>query len=103
MQVQPGEALILTLTTKGCAPGNAIAIYCGNTIVTGRFDVVQNIPEENRYTVNGTPGTGSLCVKLNGVRALTFYRDYWFICRGRFHVADTAMLPLVARGEDWPQ
>lgn len=84
VQVQPGEALILTLTTKGCAPGNAIAIYCGNTIVTGRFDVVQNIPEENRYTVNGTPGTGSLCVKLNGVRALTFYRDYWFIVAGAF-------------------
>ena len=86
VQVQPGQALVLTLTTIGCAPGNAITIYCGNMIVTGRFDVVQNISEEDRYTVNGAPGAGRLCVKLNGVRALTFYRNYWFIVAGAFVV-----------------
>ena len=85
-QVQSGEALTLTLTTTGCAPGNAITIYCGDTIVTGRFDVVQNISETDRYTVNGTPGAGRLCVKVNGVRALTFYRDYWLIISGAFAV-----------------
>lgn len=85
-QVQSGEALTLTLTTTGCAPGNAITIYCGDTIVTGRFDVAQNISEADRYTVNGTPGAGRLCVKVNGVRALTFYRDYWLIISGAFAV-----------------
>ena len=85
-QVQSGEALTLTLTTTGCASGNAITIYCGNTIVTGRFDVAQNISEADRYTVNGTPGTGRLCVKVNGVRTLTFYRDYWLIISGAFVV-----------------
>lgn len=85
-QVQSGEALTLTLTTTGCAPGNAITIYCGDTIVTGRFDVVQNILEADRYTVNGTPGIGRLCIKVNGVRTLTFYRDYWFIVSGAFAV-----------------
>lgn len=83
-QVQSGEALTLTLTTTGCAPGNAITIYCGDTIVTGRFDVAQNISEADRYTVNGTPGAGRLCIKVNGVRTLTFYRDYWFIVAGAF-------------------
>ena len=85
-QVQSGEALTLTLTTTGCAPGNAITIYCGDTIVTGRFDVVQNILEADRCTVNGTPGIGRLCIKVNGVRTLTFYRDYWFIVSGAFAV-----------------
>lgn len=85
-QVQSGEALTLTLTTTGCAPGNAITIYCGDTIVTGRFDVAQNILEADRYTVNGTPGIGRLCIKVNGVRTLTFYRDYWFIVSGAFAV-----------------
>lgn len=85
-QVQSGEALTLTLTTTGCAPGNAITIYCGDTIVTGRFDVAQNISEADRYTVNGTPGAGRLCVKVNGVRTLTFYRDYWLIISGAFAV-----------------
>ena len=85
-QVQSGEPLTLTLTTTGCAPGNAITIYCGDTIVTGRFDVAQNILEADRYTVNGTPGIGRLCIKVNGVRTLTFYRDYWFIVSGAFAV-----------------
>ena len=86
VQVQSGEPLTLTLTTTGCAPGNAITIYCGDTIVTGRFDVAQNILEADRYTVNGTPGIGRLCIKVNGVRTLTFYRDYWFIVSGAFAV-----------------
>lgn len=83
-QVQAGEPLILTLTTTGCTPGNAVAVYCGNTIVTGRFDIVQNISEADRYTINGAPGTGRLCVRINGVRVLTFYRDYWLIVGGAF-------------------
>lgn len=86
VQVQSGEPLTLTLTTTGCAPGNAITIYCGDTIVTGRFDVAQNILEADRYTINGTPGIGRLCIKVNGVRTLTFYRDYWFIVSGAFAV-----------------
>ena len=86
VQVQSGEPLTLTLTTTGCAPGNAITIYCGDTIVTGRFDVAQDILEADRYTVNGTPGIGRLCIKVNGVRTLTFYRDYWFIVSGAFAV-----------------
>lgn len=86
VQVQSGKPLTLTLTTTGCAPGNAITIYCGDTIVTGRFDVVQNILEADRYTVNGTPSIGRLCIKVNGVRTLTFYRDYWFIVSGAFAV-----------------
>lgn len=85
-QVRSGEPLTFTLTTTGCASGNAVAIYCGNMIVTGRFDVAQNIPETGRYTVNGTPGIGRLCVKINGIQVLTFYRDYWLIVGGTFVV-----------------
>lgn len=83
-QVQAGDPLTLTLTTTGCAPGNAITIYCGDTIVAGRFDIVQSISEADRYTINGVPGTGKLCVKVNCIRTLTFYRDYWLIIGGAF-------------------
>lgn len=83
-QVQAGDPLTLTLTTTGCKPGNAITIYCGDTIVAGRFDIVQSISETERYTVNGAPGTGRLCIKINGIRGLTFYRDYWLIIGGMF-------------------
>ena len=83
-QVQAGDPLTLTLTTTGCMPGNAITIYCGDTIVAGRFDIVQSISEPDRYTINGVPGAGKLCVKVNCIRTLTFYRDYWLIIGGAF-------------------
>lgn len=83
-QVQAGDPLTLTLTTTGCMPGNAITIYCGDTIVAGRFDIVQSISEADRYTINGVPGAGKLCVKGNCIRTLTFYRDYWLIIGGAF-------------------
>ena len=79
-----GETLTLTLTTTGCAPGNAVTIYCGNTVTAGRFDIAQTITDADRYTVNGEMGIGKLCVKASGVRTLTFYRDYWFIIAGAF-------------------
>lgn len=40
-----GETLIMTMTTQGCFPGNAITVYVGNTVTTGRFDIVQNISD----------------------------------------------------------
>lgn len=83
-QVQAGDPLTLTLTTTGCKPGNAITIYCGDAIVAGRFDIVQSISEADRYTINGVPGAGKLCVKVNCIRTLTFYRDYWLIIGGAF-------------------
>lgn len=83
-QVQAGDPLTLTLTTTGCMPGNAITIYCGDTIVAGRFDIVQSISEADRYAINGVPGAGKLCVKVNCIRTLTFYRDYWLIIGGAF-------------------
>ena len=83
-QLQAGDPLTLTLTTTGCMPGNAITIYCGDTIVAGRFDIVQSISEADRYTINGVPGAGKLCVKVNCIRTLTFYRDYWLIIGGAF-------------------
>lgn len=86
LRVKSGEPLTLTLTTSGCTPGNAVTIYCGDTIMTGRFDIAQNISEDDRYTVDGTLGVGRLCIKVNGVRTLSFYRDYWLIISGAFVV-----------------
>lgn len=81
-----GEELILTLTTTGCTPGNAVTFYCGNTVTTGRFDIVQNIADADRYTINGEMGLGKLCVKVCGVQSLSFYGDYWLIVAGAFGV-----------------
>lgn len=86
LETKRGETLTLTLTTTGCAPGNAVTLYCGNTVKAGRFDIVQSITDADRYTINGEPGIGKLCVKVNGVRRLSFYTVYWLIVAGAFAV-----------------
>lgn len=86
LETQRVGTYTLTLSTTGCAPGNAVTLYCGNTVMAGRFDIVQNIADADRYTINGEPGIGKLCVKVNGVKALSFYRVYWLIVSGSFAV-----------------
>ena len=86
VETHRGEAYTLTLTTTGCTPGNAVTLYCGNTVTAGRFDIVQSIADGDRYTLNGERGIGKLCVKVNGVRTLSFYKVYWLIVAGAFLV-----------------
>ena len=86
LETQRGGTYTLTLSTTGCAPGNAVTLYCGNTVMAGRFDIVQNIADADRYTINGEPGIGKLCVKVNGVKTLSFYKVYWLIVAGAFVV-----------------
>ena len=78
------EPLLLTMTTQGCHSGNAIAVYCGDTVLAGKFDIVQNISQEDRFTMNGEAGIGKLCVKLEGIQHLSFYKTYWFIVAAAF-------------------
>lgn len=79
VQTEQGEALTLTLTTQGCTPDNAISIYFGNTVTAGRFDIAQTIPAEDLYLLNGVAGAGRLCMRVDGVQTLSFYRTYWLI------------------------
>lgn len=87
VQGQRGENLVLSLTTEGCAPGNAITIYFGNTITAGRFDIVQTVRQDELYTLNGVAGTGKLCIKMNGVQILSFYKWYWPLTCALFGMA----------------
>ena len=75
---------VLQLHTEGCVPGNAIGIYSGNSVVTGRFDIYQDIASENIYTINGQAGDGMLCLRLNGIINSNFYVVYWYIIGGLF-------------------
>lgn len=79
-----GQTLTLCITAQGCTPGNAVTLFAGNTVAAGRFDVPKEIPEEDCYTVNDMAGTGMLCVKLNCVEPLSFYKTYWVITGGIF-------------------
>lgn len=82
-----GEALYLTIRSEGCTPGNAVALYFGNSVVAGKFDLIKQIPQDELYTLNGQSGLGSLCIRLSGSNALSFYKYYWVIVGGMFAIA----------------
>lgn len=81
---KPGEMLTVRLTAQGSAPGNAITVFWGNTVMAGRFDLPQDVPPEERFILNGDVGDGMLCLKLNGIREISFYRTYWIIVTALF-------------------
>lgn len=85
-EVSRGEALTLTLSTQGCTENDAITLYYGNTVMAGRFDIAKTIASEEYYTMGGVLGEGQLCLHVNGVRALSFYKTYWLIVAGAFAV-----------------
>lgn len=87
LKTEHGESLNLILTTTGCETGNAISLYYGNSIATGRADIVQNIPEDECYAMNDQVGAGKLCLKIQGVRQLMFYKVYWPIVLTVFTLA----------------
>lgn len=74
-----GSSLILRLTTSGCVPGNAVTLYYGNSVTTGRFDIVKSIAEEDFFRINDNAGMGMLCVTAGGLEYLNFYKTYWLI------------------------
>lgn len=85
-QIARSEALTLCLTSQDASVGNAVTVYYGNMVTTGRFDILQSIAPEDLYTVNQSAGAGRLCIRLNGIRALSFYKTYWLIVTGAFAV-----------------
>lgn len=81
-----GEAMTLVVSAEGCSSGNALTLYTGYSVSTGRFSVEAAIPEEDRCLINGVPGQGMLCVRMEGVDEIQFYKTYWLIVAGAFAV-----------------
>ena len=81
-----GSSLMLHLSTEGCVPGNAVTLYYGNSVTTGRFDIVKNIAEEDFFRINDNAGAGMLCVTAGGKEYLNFYKTYWLITPAIFCV-----------------
>jgi len=81
-----GNALMLRITTEGCVPGNAVTLYYGNSVTTGRFDIVKNIAEEDFFRIDDRAGAGMLCVTAGGKEDLNFYKTYWLITPAVFAV-----------------
>lgn len=84
--VNVNDNLTLSITSENATVGNAVGFFYGNSVTTGRFDVVKDIADDEYYRINNEKGLGSLCVKLNGNKYLNFYKTYWLITIGIFVV-----------------
>lgn len=81
------EVMTVVVSSEGCLPGNTIAVYAGDAVSTGKFDVAVEIQNEDRYLLNGEAGSGMLCVLMGGISSLQFYKHYWLITGGVFVLA----------------
>lgn len=81
------KVLTLHLTTRGCSPGQAVVLYFGDGVTTGRFDVFREITDGERFSLNGTPGQGKLCLKLVGIRMVRLQKAFWLTAASLFLVA----------------
>jgi len=88
-----GQTLWMTLSTEGSVPGSAASVCYGNTVVAGRFDVLMQIEDADKYTFNGQNGGGRLCARMTGIEYLNTYWTYWIVVGGLFAAA--AVLALV--------
>ncbi len=84
VQLQEETEFLLTITTEGCKFGNAVTLYCGNSINAGRFDITQSIDADELYTIGNQTGVGKLCIKVNSIRILNFYKTYWIVVAALF-------------------
>ncbi|MBQ8311600.1 MAG: ABC transporter permease [Clostridia bacterium] len=87
VQLQVETQFLLTITTEGCDHGNAVTLYCGNSVNAGRFDIAQSIEAEELYIIGNQTGMGKLCVKINSIRTLSFYKTYWVVVAVLFVMA----------------
>lgn len=71
------QSATVRIWSEGCQPGNAVTLYYGNSVRSGRFDVEKKLSQEELYRIDGTPGNGMLCASFHGYNDLSFYKLYW--------------------------
>ena len=79
-----GNTLTVKLTTQGCIPGQAIIFFFGDSVTTGRFDVLRDITPEERFSLDGAPGQGKLSLKLVGIRVVKLQKTFWILSASLF-------------------
>lgn len=74
-----GQTLMLRLYVQGATAKDRVDVFGGDRLPVGRFDIIKDVAEQQRYSVDGQAGSGMLCVRLTGIRLISFYWQYWII------------------------
>lgn len=72
LELTPGEEIVVSMTTEGCTPGNAITIYAGRANPDSA-SMNRILPEDSAVV------DGYLCIKLSGYDNISFYKVYWVV------------------------
>ncbi|MDD3192693.1 MAG: ABC transporter permease [Oscillospiraceae bacterium] len=75
-----GRSFLLKVSSADSALGNAVTLYYGNSVSTGRIELASEgwIP----LYQNGQPVEGTLCLRTTGQTDLWFGRYYWYFAAG---------------------
>lgn len=74
-----GQSIIIEISSVGCSPGNAVTLYYGNSINTGRVVISADVLDLHYATINGNQLNGQLCIKLIGRTYSNATIHYWII------------------------
>ena len=77
------QTLTLCLSTRGSSVGNAVTMYFGTTYA-GMQMLAAPVDPSNYYQLDGNPGQGMLCARLDSRYERRFYQIYWIIVAGVF-------------------
>ena len=80
------QALTLCLSTRGSGEGNAATMYFGTTYA-GTQMLSAPVDPSNYFQIDGNPGQGMLCARLDSRYERRFYKTFWVIVIGVFALA----------------
>ncbi len=78
----PDGSVTLRVTAPKGREGNAVTIYCGDSISAARASVKVELAEEERAHVNGEALDSALCVSLHLREQIWFGQYFWYFAAG---------------------
>lgn len=84
-----GQIFTMVLSSEDSTAGQSVSAYYGDSYDTGRVEIIQEVPESQRFVLRNSTGweyrgTGKTCYRLTGFDRLEDYKTYWVVITGIF-------------------
>ena len=92
-----GQTFTMELSAEDTVAGQGVSAYYGDSYDTGRVEIIQEVPEAQRYVLRDSTGweyrgTGKTCYHLIGFNYLKDYKTFWIVITGVFLLAALSFL-----------
>ena len=95
----PENKVLMRITAPQSEPGNAVTLYTGNTVSTGRHELNMTISEEERLSINGDVRNDVLCSQIYAQEVLFFGEYYWVFAITVFILLGAVLLNTILRNK----